>query len=251
MRVMRADPHPNPLPRAGEGEGEGAGEATDMTSIVFDFSAVLTQWPLLLRGAALTLGLTAVSTLLGVGLGVACAWARQAGPRAVGAVVALYVEFIRNTPFIVQLFFIFFGLPSLGVRLPAEAAAAIAMVVNLGAYSTEIIRAGIDAIHRGQVEAGLALGMTRFEIFRYIVIRPALAKVYPALSSQIVLVMLGSAVVSQIAAEELTFAAQYIQSRNFRSFETYLVTTGLYLVLAVGVRQTLRLAGRAAFGQRA
>jgi polar amino acid transport system permease protein len=218
---------------------------------VFQFGDLLAYSDLLLRGAAATLILTAAATLLGVALGIVGAGCRTSRSALARGIALGYVEFIRNTPFIVQLFFIFFGLPSLGVRLPAEAAAAIAMVVNLGAYSTEIIRAGIDAIHRGQVEAGLALGMTRFEIFRYIVIRPALAKVYPALSSQIVLVMLGSAVVSQIAAEELTFAAQYIQSRNFRSFETYLVTTGLYLVLAVGVRQTLRLAGRAAFGQRA
>lgn len=123
-------------------------------------------------------------------------------------------------------------------------AAVLAMVINLGAYSTEIIRAGIQAIPRGQLEAASALAMTRFETFRHVILRPALAKVWPALSSQIVIVMLGSAVCSQIATEELSFAANFIQSRNFRAFETYLFTTLLYLFMAIGVRQLLNLFGR-------
>src|SRR5471030_1249211 len=147
---------------------------------------------------------------------------------------------IRNTPFLVQLFFVFFGLPSLGVRLTELEAAILAMVVNLGAYSTEIVRAGIAAVPRGQVEAGASLAMTRFQIFRHVVLRPALQKIWPALTSQLVIVMFGSAVCSQIAVEELTFAANFIQSRNFRSFEAYLVVTAIYLVLAVLLRQAMR-----------
>jgi polar amino acid transport system permease protein len=154
------------------------------------------------------------------------------------------VELIRNTPFIVQLFFIFFGLPSLGFRLNEWEAAVLAMVINLGAYSTEIIRAGIQAIPHGQLEAAAALAMSRFESFCYVVLRPALAKVWPALSSQIIIVMLGSAVCSQISTEELSFAANFIQSRNFRAFETYLLTTALYLVMAILVRQLLAWIGR-------
>ena len=123
-------------------------------------------------------------------------------------------------------------------------AAVLAMVINLGAYSTEIIRAGIQAIPRGQLEAAAALAMSRFESFRHVILRPALAKVWPALSSQIVIVMLGSAVCSQIATEELSFAANFIQSRNFRAFETYLLTTLVYLLMAIGVRQLLNLLGR-------
>ncbi|HOY37276.1 MAG TPA: ABC transporter permease subunit, partial [Piscinibacter sp.] len=106
--------------------------------ISLDFGAVLAEWPQLLRGAAFTLGLTAVSAVLGVGLGVACGWARAWGPAWLRAIVGVYVELIRNTPFIVQLFFIFFGLPSLGVKLNPEIASVIAMVVNLGAYAAEI-----------------------------------------------------------------------------------------------------------------
>ena len=210
----------------------------------FDFAAVLQQSNLLLQGAAFTLGLTAVGTLLGVGLGIVGAILRAWRIRPFDRLFGVYVELIRNTPFIVQLFFIFFGLPSLGVRLSEWEAAVLAMVINLGAYSTEIIRAGIQAIPHGQLEAAAALAMSRFESFRHVVLRPALGKVWPALSSQIIIVMLGSAVCSQISTEELSFAANFIQSRNFRAFETYLLTTLLYLVMAILIRQLLAWVGR-------
>ncbi|CAE6885630.1 Inner membrane amino-acid ABC transporter permease protein YecS [Pseudomonas sp. THAF187a] len=210
----------------------------------FDFAAVLQHSDLLLQGAAFTLGLTAVGTLLGVGLGIVGAILRAWRIRPFERIFGVYVELIRNTPFIVQLFFIFFGLPSLGVRLSEWEAAVLAMVINLGAYSTEIIRAGIQAIPAGQLEAAAALAMSRFETFRHVVLRPALGKVWPALSSQIIIVMLGSAVCSQISTEELSFAANFIQSRNFRAFETYLLTTALYLLMAILIRQLLAWVGR-------
>jgi polar amino acid transport system permease protein len=210
----------------------------------FDFAAVLQHSDLLLQGAAFTLGLTAIGTLLGVGLGIVGAILRAWRIRPFDRIFGVYVELIRNTPFIVQLFFIFFGLPSLGVRLSEWEAAILAMVINLGAYSTEIIRAGIQAIPHGQIEAAGALAMSRFETFRHVVLRPALGKVWPALSSQIIIVMLGSAVCSQISTEELSFAANFIQSRNFRAFETYLLTTALYLLMAILIRQLLAWFGR-------
>lgn len=210
----------------------------------FDFAAVLAQGDLLLKGALFTLELTLISTVAGVALGIVGAVVRAWSLRPFNWLFAVYVELIRNTPFIVQLFFIFFGLPALGVRMTEWQAAVLAMVINLGAYSTEIIRAGIQAIPRGQLEAAAALAMSRAETFRHVILRPALAKVWPALSSQIVIVMLGSAVCSQIATEELSFAANFIQSRNFRAFETYLLTTLMYLLMAIGVRQLLNMLGR-------
>ncbi|MGK0148088.1 amino acid ABC transporter permease [Pseudomonas putida] len=216
----------------------------------FDFSPVLAQGGLLLEGAVFTLELTLIGTLFGVAIGVLGAVVRAWRLRPFDPLFGLYVELIRNTPFIVQLFFIFFGLPALGIRLTEWQAAVLAMVINLGAYSTEIIRAGIQAIPRGQLEAAAALAMSRFEAFRHVVLQPALAKVWPALSSQIVIVMLGSAVCSQIATEELSFAANFIQSRNFRAFETYLLTTALYLVMAILVRQLLAWFGRRALTGR-
>jgi polar amino acid transport system permease protein len=211
--------------------------------ITLDFVAILSQWPMLLKGVAWTLGLTVVSAVIGVTVGVACAWARSQGPTWLKWVAGTYVELVRNTPFIVQLFFIFFGLPAAGFRLSPEAASVIAMVVNLGAYATEIIRAGIDATPKGQIEAAVSLALNRWQVFTRVVLPPALRKVWPSLVSQIIIVMLGSAVCGQISTEELSYAANLIQSRNFRAFEAFIVATLIYLALAVGVRRFLNWAG--------
>jgi len=215
-----------------------------------NFGDVLGYSTLLAWGAWYTIQLTALSTLLGLIVGTLGAVARNSRHRPLRFLSAAYVEFIRNTPFLIQLFFIFFGLPSLGLKLTAGQAALITMVVNLGAYATEIVRAGIEAVHRGQIEAGLSLGLNRLQVFRHIIFLPALEKVYPALSSQLVFSMLGSSVVSQISAEDLTFAANFIQSRNFRSFETYFIITAMYLAMAVGFRSVLDRIGARAFAWR-
>ncbi|RSZ36110.1 MULTISPECIES: amino acid ABC transporter permease [unclassified Variovorax] len=212
-------------------------------NIEFDFGAVLSEWPLLLRGVAWTVGLTAVGTVLGMIVGTFCAWARADGPKWLRAIVGTYVELIRNTPFIVQLFFIFFGLPAAGVKLTPEVASVIAMVLNLGAYSTEIIRAGIEATPKGQIEAAVSLALSKSQVFLRVVLPPALKKVWPAMVSQIVIVMLGSAVCGQISTEELSYAANLIQSRNFRAFEAFIVATLIYLALSVALRRLLDWAG--------
>ncbi len=217
----------------------------------FDFVSVLDYTDVLLKGIAVTAQLTLTGGVLGVAVAVAGAWAKTQGPAWLRAVVSTYVELIRNTPFLIQLFFIFFGLPSLGVHLPEMVAASLAMVINLGAYGTEIVRAGLAATPRGQFEAGASLAMSQFQVFRHVVLRPALQKIWPALSSQVVIVMLGSAVCSQIAAQDLTYAANFIQGRNFRAFEVYLVSTGIYLLLAISLRQLLRGIGRQLFTRRA
>ena len=209
-----------------------------------EFGSLLPYWDVLARGLVFTILLTLASTAVGVGVGTAAASASTFGPVWPGRIVQVYVELIRNTPFIVQLFFIYFGLPALGLKMTETNAAFLAMVVNLGAYSAEIIRAGIEAVPKGHLEAGESLAMSRLEVLRHVVLRQAFAKVWPALSSQIVIVMLGSAVVSQISAEDLTYAANFIQSRNFRAFEVYVVSTVLYLLLAIAMRAALRLIGR-------
>jgi polar amino acid transport system permease protein len=211
------------------------------------FAELLPYWDVLLHGLIFTIVLTVASTVAGVAVGTAGAAGRTFGPKWLDVIVAAYVEIVRNTPFIVQLFFIFFGLPAAGLKLSETTAAFIAMVFNLGAYSTEIIRAGIEAVPKGHLEAGASLAMSRMQILRYIVLKQAFQKIYPALASQIIIVMLGSAVVSQISAEDLTYAANYIQSRNFRAFEVYLVVALLYLLLAVGARAILRGIGRLIF----
>ena len=218
--------------------------------VTLDFGAVLVEWPLLLRGVVMTIGLTVVAAVLGAALGIACAWARLHGGPLLRAVAGGYVEVIRNTPFIVQLFFIYFGLPGLGLRLSPEVASVLAMVINLGAYAGEIVRSGLEGTPRGQIEAARSLAMTDLQVFTRIVLPPALGRVWPALVSQIVIVMLGSAVCGQIATAELSYYANLIHSRNFRAFEATILATAVYLLLSIALRQTLHWLGpRWVFGR--
>ena len=211
--------------------------------IAFDFPAVLAEWPSLAKGAGVTVVLTAISATVGVGLGTACAWARWQGAAWLKAIVGVYVELIRNTPFIVQLFFIFFGLPSLGVKLSPEFASVLAMVVNLGAYSAEIVRAGVANTPKGQIEAAQSLALSTAQVFTRVVLPPALKRVWPALVSQIIIVMLGSAVCGQISTAELSYATNLIQSRNFRAFEAFIIATLIYLALSMLLRRLLNWFG--------
>lgn len=216
-------------------------------SYQLDFSGLTPYLPQFVAGLGTTVELTVISTIGGLLLGTVCAGAKTSQVKWLKFVCTCYIEVIRNTPFIVQLFFIFFGLPALGIKLSAWQAGLIAMVINLGAYSAEIIRAGIEATPKGQWEAGKTLGLTRMQIFTRIVLPPAYQRVYPAIVSQSIIVMLGSAVVSQISVEDLTFAANFVQSRSFLSFESYMLTAAIYLVLAIVMRQMFALVKRKTF----
>lgn len=214
-----------------------------------NFAALWPYWPELLAGLWVTVQLTAMATFGGIAIGICGAALRSGRPSLPSRLWGLYVELIRNTPFVVQLFFIVFGLPTLGWKLTAGEAALLAMLINLGAYSTEIIRAGIQVTPKGQWEAARVLGLTRMQTFIRVILPPAMQRIYPALVSQCIIVMLGSSVVSQVSYEELTFAANLIQSRTFLSFEVYLATTLFYLALSLLMRQLLMMAGRRLLGR--
>ena len=215
-------------------------------SYTFQFADVLAAWPLLLKGAWTTVQLSLLATALGLIVAIACAWGKTAGPRPVRWLIQAYIEIIRNTPFLVQLYFFFFALPTIGLRWSPYTAALTAMVINLGAYATEIIRAGIESIPKGQIEAGQALSLKAHQIFRLIVLKPALRAIYPALTSQFILLMLSSAVVSVISADDLTSVAANLQSQTFRSFEIYIVVTLIYLALALSFSALFRAIQRRA-----
>jgi polar amino acid transport system permease protein len=202
----------------------------------FQFRDIFAQSDFLLDGLILTLELSLFTMAMGLLIGVAGAAARVYGPAWLRRPVAIYVETIRNTPLIVQLFLIFFGLPSAGLKFDANTAAFVALSINLGAYSIEIVRAGLEAIPRSQIEAGQSLGLSGFQIFRYVIIFPALKLMYPSLASQFVLLMLATSVVSQISAQDLFHAASIIQSRTFRDFEVYILVAVAYLLLALVFR---------------
>jgi polar amino acid transport system permease protein len=198
----------------------------------FDFTSLLPYWPDLLFGCGLTLAMTSTSVLLGFGIGLMSVLARRSRLRVLNVLAISYIEIIRNTPFLVQLLFIYFGLPALGLSLAAWPAGVIALSLNAGAFVAEIIRGGVDGIPRGQFEAGAALGLHPAQVLRFIILKPALRTIYPALASQFVLLLLTSSIVSAISAEELTAAAQSIDTLTFRSFEIYIAATLLYLLMA-------------------
>lgn len=216
----------------------------------FHFRDVFAARDALLQGLLLTLQLTTTTLVLGFILGLGTATACVYGPRWAQRIARAYVELIRNTPLIVQLFVVFFGLPSVGIKLDVMPVATIGLAINLGAYAAEILRAGIECVPRSQVEAGIALGLTRPQIFRHIVLLPALKSVYPSLTSQFILMMLATSVASQIAAPELFYAGSIIQSRTYRDFEVYTVIAVMYLALALLLRVLLSLLHRFLFRHR-
>jgi polar amino acid transport system permease protein len=202
----------------------------------FQFGAVWTYTDLIVEGAIETLRLSAITMAAGLLIGIIGAMMRTGRIVPLRWLATLYVEAIRNTPLLIQLFLVFLGLPSAGLRFTAGQAAVIALSINLGAYATEIVRAGIESVRRNQIEAGLALGMSGLQVFRYVVLFQALKAIYPALASQFVLLLLATSLVSQIGADELFHVGGFIDSRTFRSFEVYTVVTAAYLVMAVGFR---------------
>jgi polar amino acid transport system permease protein len=213
----------------------------------FDFMSVFANWDRLLMGAWLTIQLSALSIALGFVVGTLCAIAGKSRLALVRGLVHAYVEIIRNTPLLVQVFLVFFGLASIGWKLSAETAAVIALTVNVGAYTTEIMRAGINSIHPGQIEAAECLGMSRLHVYWHVVLLPAVERVYPSLTSQFILLMLASSITSQISAEELTATANLVQSETFRSFEVYAVIAVAYLALSFLFRGAFWLISQLAF----
>ena len=217
----------------------------------FHFGDMWTARAEFLSGALLTLRLSATAMVLSLLVAVVGALARTSGPRPIRAVVAAYVEVVRNTPFLVQIFMLFFGLPTLGLRLDANTGALVALTLNGSAYAIEIVRAGILGVGAGQVEAARALGLHGLQTFRLVVLPQALRSVLPPLSSQFILLMLNSSVCSAISADELTSAALDVQGRTFRAFEAFIVAAAIYLALSLVFSAVFALLDRAAFGRRA
>ena len=198
----------------------------------FDFSPVIAGIPDLLWGCLGTIGLAASGMILAVIIGIGGVVLRDSKIRQLRWLVISFVELIRNTPFLVQIYFIFFALPFVGIKLSPTPTAVISLGVNGGAYAIEIIRGGVQSISKGQIEAGLALGLHKLQVFRLIVLKPALRAVYPSLASQFILLTLTTSITSAIAAYELTSVAKLIENESFRSFEVYFTVTALYLIMS-------------------
>lgn len=198
----------------------------------FNFNVITDNLDKLFWGGVVTMQIAAVATALGLAIGIVGAGLKLTGFRPIIVLVDIYVESIRNTPFLVQLFIVFFSLPSFGIRVSPFTAGIIALGIHLGAYSIEVIRGGLESIHRGQVEAGHSLGLTGLEVFRYVILIPAFMKVYPSLTSLFVIILLDTSIVSVIGVEELTYVGKLLQSRTFRDFEIIFTLTFAYLGLS-------------------
>jgi polar amino acid transport system permease protein len=202
---------------------------------VFHFQSIWNNKELFLSGTLVTLQLAVLAMLFGTVLGIAGAVARNSSWRIARGFSAGAVEAIRNTPLLVQLYLWYFGLGVLGIDVPPYWSVVIALGVNNGGYLTEIIRAGIEAIKIQQVKAGVSLGMSSFQVFRYIIIMPALGIVFPAVSNQFVISVLMSALAMIIGVKDLTYQAVYLQAHTFRSIETYIVVIVLYIILSKAI----------------
>lgn len=198
----------------------------------FDFGVVAQHGDELLLGALKTLQLSAVAIALALALSLVLSLGLRSRYTVLHWPIVAFIEVVRNTPFLVQIFVLFFGLPVLGVRMSPTVTAMVALTLNGAAYVTEIIRGGLESINKGQTEAGLALGLRPLQVFRFVILKPALRAIYPSLVSQFIFLMLTSSIVSSISADELTHVAAVLEGRTFRSFEIYFAVAGLYLLMS-------------------
>ena len=199
----------------------------------------------LVDGAFLSTALTSSAAAIGFTAAVGLAVARRSRNRLVSYSAGTYIEVIRNTPLIVQLFFVVFGLPMLlDYRWPFPASALLALSLNFSAYYAEIVRAGFDNLDISQLEAGQSLNLSPLQAFRFVALPQALGAVYPSLVSQFIFLFLTTGIISEVGIEELTWSGRFIADRTFRDFEVYLLLTLIYVVLALGFRVGLFLLGR-------
>jgi polar amino acid transport system permease protein len=195
---------------------------------------------LLLEGAALSALITTLSGLLGFAVALGLSGARHAQTPILGPAAAVYTEVVRNTPLIVQLFFVAFGLPMLlGYQWPFWAHAVLALTLNFSAYFAEILRAGYAGVDKGHIEAAQALGVRPRVIFQKIVLPQAVAKMFPSINAQFIFLFLTTGVVSEIGVEDLTHAGVFIDSRSFRSFEVFITLTVIYIAMSLAFKATL------------
>ena len=196
-----------------------------------DFSVVLTKIPILLEGCVVTLQISFFALLLGMIFGIAGALCRISSNRALKSIAFMYVWVIRGTPVMVQLFILYFGLPQLGIKLPSMVAGVLGLAINTVAYVTEIIRAGIQAVDKGQMEAALSVGMS----FRQAMVRiigPQATKIcIPPLVNQFIMTLKNSSIASLVTITELFRTGEQIIYTTFRSFEVYMAVAVLYLMM--------------------
>jgi His/Glu/Gln/Arg/opine family amino acid ABC transporter permease subunit len=208
------------------------------------FDVIPTYFSLLASGLVLTIGIAAAAIATGIAIGTVTAVLRMSGVAVVRWMATTYVEVIRNTPLLVQILVVFLGLPELGIRLSAVQAAFLALSINNGAYIAEIARGGLQSVPRGQLEAAAAIGLSAPVSFLQVIFPQAMRAIYPALSNQFILTILGSSIASVIGVPELTQQVLFVDSRTFRTIELLTFLTITYGLLTLAVARGTRAAGR-------
>ena len=217
----------------------------------FQFGVIAKHLPYLIGGAWLSLLLAFLAFWAGAVIGLLGAMGKTFGGRVVYRVIDVYVVFFTNTPALVQIYVIFYGLPDLGIVLSPFNSVLLGLTLNCGAYLTEIQRAGFQSVRREELEAAETLGMSLWQTVRY-VIAPHIAKtLYAPLSNFYIWIVLGSSMAGIFAVEELTGRAINVSSSTFRTIEVFTYTAGIYVVLTVVASALLALIGRHAFRVKA
>ncbi len=206
---------------------------------------------LLFDGILISAGLTVASGILGFIIAFILASFRYWKIFVLNFISACYVDFIRNTPVIVQIFFVTFGLPALlGYVWPFWCHALLALTINFSGYFAEILRSGFASIPRGQIEAADSLCLNKIVTFKKIILPQTIIKMFPSLSSQFIFIFLTTGVISEIGVNDLTHAGLFIDSRTFRSFEIFIILTVLYLLMALFFKMTLEYTYKKTLGKR-
>ncbi len=201
-----------------------------------NFDLMINSLPLLIVGAGITVQITAISVGLGLVIGMFVGIARICHVKVLRALATVYIDFLRGTPLLVQIFLIYFALPMVvGQRVDPFIAAITACGINSGAYIAEIFRAGIQAIDEGQMEAGRSLGMTWVQTMRYIIVPQAFKNIVPPLGNEFIALLKDSSLVSVIGFEELTRRGQLIIARTYGSLEIWITVALIYLVMTLTI----------------
>lgn len=211
-------------------------------ALELNLSIITENLPLLLKGAGITLEITALSVGLGLLIGMIVGVAKLSSIRPVRYLASIYVDFIRGTPLLVQIFLVYFALPQLlGTRIDPFVAAVAACSINSGAYVAEIFRGGIQSIDAGQMEASRALGLSWFQAMRFVIMPQAFKRIIPPLGNEFIAMLKDSSLVSVIGFEELTRTGQLIISRTYAAFEIWIVVAILYLIMTLAISRFVAL----------
>ena len=217
----------------------------------FQFGEAFKEFPLLLWGAALTLELAFLSFWGGALIGLAGATAKVYGGAISRRIANAYVTFFTNTPALLQIYFLYYGLPEVGILLPSFTAVLLGLTLNAGAYLTEIQRAGFISVRKLELEAAETLGMSLMQQVRFVIV-PHIAKtIYPPLANFFILLVLGSSIAAIFTIDELTGTAINISTENYRWLEMFTVVAGIYIVLTFIASITLAMVGRHVFRVKA